>query len=90
MKLNPLIKSENFYVGFETSGEYPKGRIYLNSNHFANFYTINNWHESQNGKIAFNREAMAIDMGCPAIPPMVGGLEEILKQLEIFYKTINK
>jgi hypothetical protein len=89
--MKPLIKSENFYVGYDTADDRPKGRIFLNGNHFANFYTVaNDWGKYTN-KICFNREGMAIDMNCPVIEPQ-DGLEIILNKLEIFlteYKKIH-
>jgi len=84
--LHPLIKSENFYVGFETA---KRGRIYLNGNFFANFFTMPpDWGKHAN-KIAFNRDALAIQMECPEIMPH-DKVEEFLPLLERFLIEFKK
>lgn len=90
MKTNPLIKSENFYCGFDNDSTCNRGRIYFLGHHFGNFFTFGPDWGVNAGKIAFNREARAIDMNCPEIKP-ADSLEEILIQLEKWANTpVNK
>ena len=90
--MNPLIATENLYVGFDSRSTDPvqRGRIYLNGNHFANFYSLDeSWGGTdKNGWIAFNRDSLAFDMGIPVIEA-IPSLEELLNTLETHLVRLN-
>ena len=88
--LNDLVKSENFYVGFDSkpSDAIKRGRIYLNGNHFANFYSLDpSWGKHKDGDktgwFAINRDGVATGMGCPVIEPCPT-LKDALDKMESF------
>jgi hypothetical protein len=98
--MEKLIKSENFFVGFDNlkNCDYKRGRIYLNGNHFANFYTLDkSWGEAvisrgginKTGWIAFNRDALALEMNCPVIE-QCESFEKLLEILENFIVNFKK
>jgi len=84
---NKPIQSKNFYIGSnrERTGGYHSGRIYLNGEHFANFYSLDEYVSSYGkGRMyAFNRDNLALEMECPVIDA-VPSLDALLLLLESF------
>ena len=81
------VQSKNFYIGSyrRRTGDNHRGMIYLEGEHFANFYSLDeSWApKGKTGWYAFNRDSLALDMDCPVIEFMPS-LDALLLLLESF------
>lgn len=69
-----------FSVWYHYKSKSSKGGISLYNVHFGNFWIIGEDWGNNAGKLTFNREGLAIDLGCPEIPPK-DSLNEIISIL---------
>ncbi len=67
--------NHKLFFGYEYGKDKKRGKIYLNSIHFANFYTLEDW--GANSGLVFNRDSQALDMQFPAAQKPFNNIQEM-------------